>query len=55
MVRLDRDHEGAVWAECERLMGKKAPTEGFQWAFPVEIVAKARGSIGSPESEAEAI
>lgn len=51
-VRLDRSNndEAALWAECERLMHKKAATSNWHWSFPTSVVAQARANLKSQES-----
>lgn len=46
MVKLDRERDHALWLECERVQGKKAPTSGLDWSFRAEVVAAAREAIG---------
>ena len=50
MVRIDRLTEPDVWAACERIRGKKAPTSDATWAFPLDIVVRARRELASPSS-----
>lgn len=47
MVRLDRDKDRDLWAACERLSGKKAPTSGLEWSFKAELVDRARNEISA--------
>jgi hypothetical protein len=47
MVRLDRDKQPELWAECERIMGKKAPSGGWEWSFRAEIVEQARANLAA--------
>lgn len=46
MIRLDRERDHALWAECERIQGKPAPTSGVEWSFLADLVDKARSSVG---------
>ncbi len=45
MTRLDRFRDADVWRECERILGKKAPTSDGTWAFPAETVDQAKANI----------
>ncbi len=51
-VKLDKSLEGDVWAECERIMGKKAPTSDWSWSFPAEVVETARANLATAERAA---
>lgn len=41
-TRLDRERDRDLWLACEQVMGKPAPTSGFEWAFLDSVIAKAR-------------
>jgi hypothetical protein len=45
MVRVDKSVEPEVWAECERIQGKPAPTSDWSWAFPTAVVDQARQAV----------
>ena len=45
MLRLDKLRDGALWAECERITGRKAPTSDWSWSFPVTVVDEARAAL----------
>jgi hypothetical protein len=45
MTRLDRSRDADLWAACEKIMGRKAPTSDFSWAFAKEVVARAKASL----------
>ena len=45
MVRLDRSQDDALWRECERIMGRAAPTSDWSWAFRAEVVDQARANL----------
>jgi uncharacterized protein YdaU (DUF1376 family) len=53
-TRLNRssDEGAALWAECERIMEKKAPTSTWDWAFPADIVARARTNLDQARAQA---
>ena len=53
MTRIDRVLEPDVWAACERLQGKRAPTSDTAWSFPAEVVTKARGELRGQRTSAE--
>jgi hypothetical protein len=42
MTELDRERDADLWKACERVMGKKAPTDGFSWKFRDDVIAQAR-------------
>jgi len=46
MVRLNRERDHALWSACERVSGKRAATDGLEWSFKAEIVAKAKQELG---------
>lgn len=48
MIRLDRERDHDLWLECERIIGKPAPTSGMEWSFRAEVVDQARSSLGVP-------
>jgi hypothetical protein len=48
MVKLDRTKDAALWLECERLAGKKAPTSDASWSFKAELVSQARSNLTTP-------
>lgn len=43
-TRLDRERDAQLWAACERVMGKPAPTADMTWAFQNSIIEEARRS-----------
>lgn len=45
MVRLDRINDAALWAACERIQGKPAPTSNNSWAFRAELVQQAKSMV----------
>lgn len=45
MTKLDRDHDHDLWKRCEDIMGKKAPTDGTEWWFLEDVVARARQAM----------
>lgn len=47
MIRLDRERDHDLWLECERIIGKPAPTSGMVWSFLTEVVDKARATLGA--------
>lgn len=47
MTKLDRERDADLWKACERVMGKKAPTDGFEWSFRNDIIGQARELIGA--------
>lgn len=52
MTAVDQDQR-ELWAECERLRGRKAPTSGFSWKWPTELVDRAKANLkAKPELEA---
>lgn len=44
MTRLDRERDAQLWAACERVMGKPAPTADMTWPFQNSIIEEARRS-----------
>lgn len=42
MTELDRERDADLWAACELVMGKKAPTSGMTWKFFNTVIEKAR-------------
>lgn len=39
--RVSRSRQPALWAECERINGKPAPTDSDDWAFGLSVVEEA--------------
>lgn len=54
MERLNRIRDEALWKECERIQGKRVPTEGADWSFKAEIVAQARAALAEKAKGAAA-
>lgn len=52
MIRLDRDRDAALWAECETQQGKKAATSDTNWAFRADVVEAARSSLAKRKAAA---
>lgn len=52
MIRLDRDRDAALWAECETQQGKKAATSDANWAFRADVVEAARSSLAKRKAAA---
>lgn len=50
--RIDRYQQPELWAELERLRGKKAPTSDGVWSFPVELIDKATANLQASEEAA---
>lgn len=45
LTRLHRDRDAKLWLECERLLGKEAPTSGLEWSFAADVVEAARQAL----------
>lgn len=45
MVRLDRVKDAGLWAACERIQGRAAPTSDNSWSFRAELVAEAKAMV----------
>lgn len=42
MTKLDRERDAALWAACELVMGRPAPTSGMTWSFLNTVIEQAR-------------
>lgn len=42
MTKLDRERDAELWAACERVMNKPAPTSGMTWSFLDTVIEQAR-------------
>lgn len=42
MTMLDREHDAALWAACEKVMGRAAPTSDMTWKFLDSVIELAR-------------
>ncbi len=51
-INRSQPGEDLVWTECERLMGKKAPSSGWSWSFPSNVVAQARENLKAARTAA---
>lgn len=45
MTKLDRERDRELWQACEKVMGKKAPTSGFEWTFRNDVIDQARKEL----------
>jgi hypothetical protein len=42
MTKLDRELDAELWAACEQIQGKPAPTSGMTWAFLDSVIDQAQ-------------
>lgn len=53
-TKLDRERDRDLWLACERIMGKPAPTSGFDWSFRNDVIAQARAASSLDMGQREA-
>lgn len=47
MTKLDRERDAELWAACERVMGRPAPTADMTWSFSNTIIEQARAKVAA--------